>query len=173
MRVRISPPQSCESQEATKRDPTSWKYNWTTLFLWDTYTGICPFRLVGSRVWGSKIWSWVPQNSDPKTTALSMTNSNRKWENRSLVRGGAPYQQIHNCLTVIQLWTFTPDGCLTPRHTGRLTIRCNITLISTFTYQYVRWSLVLFLSLTSEMCVYCDGLDQRTAKQRHDIHLLA
>jgi hypothetical protein len=159
-------------------DPIAWRYNWIDLFLWYTNTGTWPSRLE-SRFWDSKIWSWDPRNSDPETTALARANSNRKWQNRSHVRGGAPYQQTHNCLTVIKFWSWTPDVWLTPRHTGQLTVGCNITLILTLTYQYVRWSLVLFPSLTSpytgfwNVCVYCDRWDQCLARQSRDKHLLA
>jgi hypothetical protein len=50
-----------------------------------------------------------------------------KGQTRPLVREGAPHQQNRNCLTVIKIWSYAPDGCLTPRQTGRLTVGRNIT----------------------------------------------
>jgi hypothetical protein len=60
-------------------------------------------------------------------TALARPSSNCKRETRPLVREGAPHQQALNCVTVIQIWSLTPDGGLTPRQTGRLTIGRNMT----------------------------------------------
>jgi hypothetical protein len=64
-------------------------------------------------------------------TALARTSSNCKRQTRSLVRESAPHQQIRNYLTVTKIWSQAPDGCLTPRHTGRLTVGRNITLTLT------------------------------------------
>jgi hypothetical protein len=44
-----------------------------------------------------------------------------------LVREAAQDQQTRNCLTVIYIWCWAPDPCLTPRQTGRLTVGSNIT----------------------------------------------
>jgi hypothetical protein len=38
-RGRIPPPEPCETQEATKREPSAWGYNRPTLFLGDINTG--------------------------------------------------------------------------------------------------------------------------------------
>jgi hypothetical protein len=45
-----------------------------------------------------------------------------------LLREGAPHQQTRNCLTVIKLWSYAPDGCFITRQTGWVTIGCNIRL---------------------------------------------
>jgi hypothetical protein len=52
------------------------------------------------------------------------------------VREGAPHEQTRNCLTEIQLWSWAPDKCFTPRRTGRLTVGHNITV----TLKVNRWS---------------------------------
>jgi hypothetical protein len=58
--------------------------------------------------------------------ALARASNNCKRQTRSLVRDGVPYQQTRNCLTVIEIWSWAPDGCLKPRQTGRLTVDRNI-----------------------------------------------
>jgi hypothetical protein len=60
-------------------------------------------------------------------TALVRTGRNFKRQTRSLVGESAPRQQTRNYLTVIKIWSQAPDGCLTPRQTGRLTIGRDIT----------------------------------------------
>jgi hypothetical protein len=57
-------------------------------------------------------------------TALANTSSNCKLQTRPLVREGAPYQQTRNSLKIVKKkkkknWFGVPDGCLTPRQTGR------------------------------------------------------
>jgi hypothetical protein len=79
----------------------------------------------------SKIWPWVARDSDPRMTVPARANSNCKWQTHPLICEGAPHQQTHNCLTVIKIWSWIPDGCLTPRQTGQLTIDHNITLTLT------------------------------------------
>jgi hypothetical protein len=39
-----------------------------------------------SRIWDSKICSWVPRDSDPRMIALARASSNCKWQTRPLVR---------------------------------------------------------------------------------------
>jgi hypothetical protein len=53
-----------------------------------------------SWIWDSKIWSWVPQDSDPRMTALARASSNYKRQTCPLVRESAPHQQTRNSLTV-------------------------------------------------------------------------
>jgi hypothetical protein len=38
----------------------------------------------------------------------------------------------HSCLLVTKIWSWTPDGGLTARQTGQLTVGHNITLTLTF-----------------------------------------
>jgi hypothetical protein len=57
------------------------------------------------RIWGSKIWSRVPRDSDPKMTALARPSSNCKRQPRPLVRESAPHQQTRTCLKVIKIWS--------------------------------------------------------------------
>jgi hypothetical protein len=49
----------------------AWGYNQTNMFLGDINTGTWPSRLVESRIWHSKMWSWVPRDSDLRMTALA------------------------------------------------------------------------------------------------------
>jgi hypothetical protein len=81
-----------------------------------------------SRIWGNKIWSWYPRDSDPRMTALARTGNNCKGETRPFVRESAPHQQTRNCLTETKIWSWAPDGCFILRQTGRLTVGCNIRL---------------------------------------------
>jgi hypothetical protein len=70
------------------------------------------------------LWSWVPCDSDQRMTALVRATSNCKWQTCPLVREVAPHQQILSCLTVIKMWSWAPDGCLTPKQTDlTLTLR--------------------------------------------------
>jgi hypothetical protein len=43
-------------------------------------------RKVKSRIWDSKIWSWVPRDSDSRMSALATASSNCKWQTHPLVR---------------------------------------------------------------------------------------
>jgi hypothetical protein len=67
----------------------------------------------------------VPRESDPKMTSLARTRSNCKRQTRPLVREGAPHQQTRNCLTVIKIWSYAPNGCFIARQTGWLTVGRN------------------------------------------------
>jgi hypothetical protein len=72
--------------------------------------------------------SWGPRDSGPRMTPLARTNSNCKRQICPLVREGAPHQPTRNCLIVITIWSRAPDGGLTPRQTGRLTVGRDRTL---------------------------------------------
>jgi hypothetical protein len=73
-------------------------------------------------------------------TSRRVSCSKCKGQTRPLAREGAPHRQTRNCLTVIKIWSWAPDGCLKPRQTGRLTVRRNITLISDLTLRVDSWS---------------------------------
>jgi hypothetical protein len=45
------------------------------------------------RIWGTKVWSRVPRDSDPRMTVLMRTSSNCKGQTRPLVWESAPHQQ--------------------------------------------------------------------------------
>jgi hypothetical protein len=64
----------------------------------------------------------------PEKYCASEDHLQFKRQIRPLVREAAPHQQTRNCLKIIQIWSWTPDGGLTPRQTGRLTVGRNITL---------------------------------------------
>jgi hypothetical protein len=63
-----------------------------------------------SQIWDSKIWSWVPKDSDPRKTLLERASRIYKIQTRPLVRVGAPQRQDHNCQRVINIWSWAPDG---------------------------------------------------------------
>jgi hypothetical protein len=71
-------------------------------------------------------FSWL--GSDPRMIALARASSSCKRQTCPLIRERAPHQQTRNRLTVIKIWSWAPDGCLTPRQTGRLIVGRNITL---------------------------------------------
>jgi hypothetical protein len=71
-----------------------------------------------SQIWDSKIRSWVPRDSDPRKNALARASSIYKRQTRPLVREGAPQKQDCNCQTVINIWSWAPDGV---RHQDLLT----------------------------------------------------
>jgi hypothetical protein len=108
-------------------------YNWATLFLGDINTGTWPSRLGEFPIWDSKIWSWVSLDSNPTMIALARASSSCKRQTRPLVREDAPHQQTRNCLTVLKIWSWAPDGA---RHEDRLAVGRNITL--TLTCELVR-----------------------------------
>jgi hypothetical protein len=60
-------------------------------------------RLGESRIWDSKIWSWVPRYSDLRMTALARTNSNCKRQTHPLLREDSTHQQTRSCLTVTKI----------------------------------------------------------------------
>jgi hypothetical protein len=116
-------PASCKRRR--KKKPSAWGYNWATLFLGHTNTGTWPSNVRESRISDSTIWSRVPRDSDLRMIVLARTSSSCKRQTRPLVREVVPHQQTRNWLTVTKIWSWTPDGGLTPRQTvGR-----NITLI--------------------------------------------
>jgi hypothetical protein len=43
-------------------------------------------------------------------------------------RDGAPHQQTRNCLIVVKMWSWAPDGYVAPSQTGRSTVCRNMTL---------------------------------------------
>jgi hypothetical protein len=60
-------------------------------------------------------------------TALPRTSKICKRQTRPLVREGAHVNKPATVLTT-KIWSRAPDGYLTSRHTGRLTVGRNITL---------------------------------------------
>jgi hypothetical protein len=72
-RVRVPPPQPCESQKATERKHGAWGYNWTTLSLGDINTG----------TWSSRLG--VRRKADD----LALLRNPKKWN---------PYQMWQNFL---------------------------------------------------------------------------
>jgi hypothetical protein len=63
-----------------------------------------------SQIWDSKIWSWVPRNSDPWKTTLARASGIYKRQTRTLVREDAPQKQDRNCQRVIHIWSWALDG---------------------------------------------------------------
>jgi hypothetical protein len=87
-------------------------------------------------------------------TALASTNSTYKRQTRPLVRGGAPHQQTRKCLTVIKIWSWAPDGCLTSRQTGRRIVGRNITLTLTFVCLNTTFQRMRFMD---HVTLYCNN----------------
>jgi hypothetical protein len=77
---------------------------------WGINTGTWPSRLRESRIWDSKMWSWIPKDSDPRMTALARTSSHCKRQTRPIVRKGTPHQQTRNYLTVTKIWSWAQAG---------------------------------------------------------------
>jgi hypothetical protein len=50
-----------------------------------------------SQIWDSKMWSWVPRDSNPRKIALARASSIYKRQTRPLVREDAPQKQDRNC----------------------------------------------------------------------------
>jgi hypothetical protein len=78
-----------------------------------------------SRFRDSKIWFRVPRDSDPRKTALARVSSTYKRQTRPLVREGAPQKQDCNCQTVINIWSWAPDGA---RYQDLLTDRPSVAM---------------------------------------------
>jgi hypothetical protein len=123
------------NEDVTPQD-ISVGYNWATLFLRDINMGIWPSMLGQSKIRDSKILSWVLWDSDPRMSALARPSSCKLWTH-PLVRECIPHLSTCNLLTLIQIWSRKPDGCLTPWQTGRLTVGRNITLTLTLTWLYL------------------------------------
>jgi hypothetical protein len=69
-----------------------------------------------------------PTGHGPENDCAGEGGQRRKRQTGPFVRDGESHQQTRNCLTVIKIWSWAPDGCLTQRQTGRLTVGRNITL---------------------------------------------
>jgi hypothetical protein len=87
-------------------------YNWATLFLEDINMGTWPSTLEESRIWDSKIWSWIQRDLDSRLTLKTRTSGKCKRQTCPLVREGAPHQQTRNCLTVITNLVLCPRWVL-------------------------------------------------------------
>jgi hypothetical protein len=61
----------------------------------------------------------------PKNDSVERVNSNCKREPNPPIRDG---EETCNCRTVMKIRRWAPDGCLTPKQTGLLTVVHNITL---------------------------------------------
>jgi hypothetical protein len=91
-------------------------------------TGTLPSRLGKSRIWDSKMWLYVPRDSDPRVTALARESSNCKRYTRPPAREGGPHQQTRNCLILTKIWSWAPDAAWHQDKTGRRAVGCNIIL---------------------------------------------
>jgi hypothetical protein len=87
------------------------------VFLWSESLGtrdhILLLRIAGSR------WRYST-SPDPGKTSLAKTSSIYRSQTCPLVREGAPQKQDRNCQTVINIWSWIPDGA---RHQDWLTGR--------------------------------------------------
>jgi hypothetical protein len=79
--------------------PHKGRGDWATLFLGYISTGTWPYRLGDVKDWDNKMWSWVPQDSDPRESVLTRPKSNSKLQIRPLIREGAPHKETCNFQT--------------------------------------------------------------------------
>jgi hypothetical protein len=63
-----------------------------------------------SKIRDRKIWSRVPRDSDPRKSTLARASSIYNRQTRPLVREGTPQKQDRNCQTVINIWSWVPNG---------------------------------------------------------------
>jgi hypothetical protein len=91
------------------------------------------------KIWDSKIRSRVPRDSDPRNTALASASSIYKRED-------APLKQDRKCQTVINIWSWAPDGA---RHQDLLTVKRNVTWTSHEAPRYAVLFSLLSLHLSS------------------------
>jgi hypothetical protein len=131
-------------------EPSVWGYNRATLLMWG-YTNMetWPSKLGVSWIWDSKIWLWIPWDSDLRITVLAGTSSSCKLQTRPVVRDGTPHQQICNCPTVIKFGRRTQMGA---RHqeTSQLTLNHN------FDLGYLSQS--LWLDAWARVAMFCSDL---------------
>jgi hypothetical protein len=88
--------------------------------------GHCFFYVLRSDAVSLDWLSWVSANR-----LITPGCDSGKWQIRPHIRESAPHQQTCNCLTVIKIWSYAPDGCFIPRETGRQTVGRNIILTLT------------------------------------------
>jgi hypothetical protein len=69
-----------------EKEPNAWGCNWATLFLGDINMGTWTSKLGKSWIWDTKIWSWVPQDSNLRMTALTRIRSNCRRQTHPFVR---------------------------------------------------------------------------------------
>jgi hypothetical protein len=108
--------------------PSAWGYDWA--ILGDINTGTWPSRLDGFQIWDRKI----------RSRGTTRTREWLRWRGPAVIINGRPVlssesaPNINKPTTVwlIEIWSWAPDGCLTPRQTGRLAVGRNITLTLTF-----------------------------------------
>jgi hypothetical protein len=124
----------CESLEATKKEPSTRGYNWATLFLGDINTGTWPSRLGESQLrrWNMAVSS-VGLRHESDCSGKAQKQFNSKLQTRALVREGVSHIKKSSIVRQIkEIWSWTPDGRLTPGRTGRLTVGRKLTSTSTF-----------------------------------------
>jgi hypothetical protein len=68
-----------------EEEPSAWRYNRATLFLEDIHTGTWFSTLAESRIWDSKMWSWISWDSVLRMTALARASNHCKRQTHPLV----------------------------------------------------------------------------------------
>jgi hypothetical protein len=132
----VRPPKTrVDRRQLTERDPCGGEFE----YLHHDPANHSRRRKGKSQIWESKIWSRVPRDSEPRKTALARASSMYIWQTRSLVREETSQKQDRNCQTVINIWTWAPNGA---RHqdllTDWLTVSRNVTLTLTERVQKCR-----------------------------------
>jgi hypothetical protein len=75
-------------------------------------TSTVALRIVGGNEKGSLRSETVKYCPDSHGTCLPRASSSCERQACPLVRESTPHQQTRNCLTVIKVWLYAPDGCL-------------------------------------------------------------
>jgi hypothetical protein len=121
--------------QQVRSPPSARGYNWATLFLGDINTRTWPSRLGESQMRQQNMavsFAGLRPKSDCSGKAQKQLYS--KLQTHPLVREDAPKEQTRNCLKEISSreknWSRVPDGRLTPRQTGRLTVGRKLTSTS-------------------------------------------
>jgi hypothetical protein len=117
--------------------------------------------------WDSKIWSWVPQDLEPRMTALARASRNCKRQTHPLVRVDVPHQQTRNCLRLTKIWPWYADGRLTARQIGhaKLLFKVRVLIISVLPFRLLSVSrpestetqrtCILSTEMDKQICFVC------------------
>jgi hypothetical protein len=104
-RGQVPPPWPCESCEATKGEVSNLRW-WSVV---SGPAGLGPESdYTGEDL--QRLWA-----ADPSS----------RWGG-----GGGAHQHARDCLTVVEVWSWAPDGCFVPGRNGQLTVGHNIRLDS-------------------------------------------
>jgi hypothetical protein len=110
------------------------------------------YGLILTKGWQKTDWPLV-RKGRPSVTALTRTNS--KLQTRPLIREGATKWQSQ---AKNKNWSRVPNGGLTPRLTGRLTVGRNVTSASTLRCRAGHKKQTLVLSMSYRLHIYATSI---------------